>query len=509
MQKMSSAIFAILLLVLGFLWFSIFSQSKQGRKLPPGPRPLPVIGNLHVLGTLPHRNLAKLAKKYGSIMSIRLGSVPTIIVSSSDAAELFLKTYDTVFASRPKTQASIFMSYNNTGVAFAEYGPYWRNIRKLCTEELLSVLKVESMAPLRVKELGFLVELIKESVVAGEAVDLSEKIGELIENSAYKMVFGKNNDDKFDIRSLVSEASHLAGTFNVSDYVPFLEPFDLQGLKRRMKAYSKTMDDFIEKMLEEHEKNAKLNQAQDHRDFIDVLLSVMDQPTGSSSSDENPATYTVDRTNIKAIILDMILGGYETTATSILWTFSELFRHPEVLKKLQKELENVVGTNRMVEETDLSKLDYLNMVIKETFRLHPVAPFLIPRESIADITINGYHIPKKSRILVNSWAIGRDPNSWTSNVDEFLPERFMDSNIELGGQDLRLIPFGSGRRGCPGMNLGLTINRLIVAQLVHCFDWKLPNGMLSSELDMSETFGLSLPRTNHLLAVPSSYRLLA
>ncbi|PON66669.1 Cytochrome P450, E-class, group I [Trema orientale] len=269
------------------------------------------------------------------------------------------------------------------------------------------------------------------------------------------------------------------------------------------------IDVVLEKIITAHEQVALCcDQQQGHRekDFVDVLLSLMNQPM--NPQDEH--VYVVDRTNIKAILLDMVVAAFDTSATSIEWTFSELLRNPKVMKKLQDELERVVGMDQMVEEKHLGKLHYLDMVVKESFRLHPVAPLLVPHESMADITIEGYHIPKKSRILVNTWAIGRDPSVWSENVGEFYPERFIGSNsiVDLRGHDFRLLPFGSGRRGCPGMQLGLVVVRFVLAQLVHCFSWELPSGIEAKDIDMTEKFGLSMARANHLLAKPS-YRLLS
>jgi cytochrome P450 len=201
----------------------------------------------------------------------------------------------------------------------------------------------------------------------------------------------------------------------------------------------------------------------------------------------------------------MLAGSMDTSATVIEWALSELMKHPRVMKKVQKELEDVVGLERMVEESDLDSLEYLDMVLKETFRLHPIAPLLLPHLAMEDCTVNGFHIPQNSRVIINVWAIGRDPSVW-SDAEKFFPERFVGSNIDVRGHDFQLIPFGSGRRGCPGMQLGLTVVRLVVAQLVHCFDWELPDNMLPTELDMTEEFGLSIPRAKHLLAFPN-YRL--
>uniref|UniRef100_A0A2N9EF12 Cytochrome P450 n=1 Tax=Fagus sylvatica TaxID=28930 RepID=A0A2N9EF12_FAGSY len=268
-----------------------------------------------------------------------------------------------------------------------------------------------------------------------------------------------------------------------------------------MKKVSKDLDAVLEKIIEEHERIPS-GQQDCQRDFIDVLLSLMNQPM--NPHDEH--VYIIDRTNIKAIIVDMITGTYDTSATTIEWTFSELLRYPRVMKHVQEELERVIGMNRMVEETDLPNLTYLDMVVKESFRLHPIAPLLTPRESMEDIEINGYYIPKKSRLIINFWAFGRDPNVWFDNVEEFYPERFLNSNIDLRGRDFQLLPFGSGRRGCPGIHLGLITVKYVVAQLLHCFDWVLPSGMFPNDMDMSEKFGLAVSRAKHLLAMPT-YRL--
>lgn len=276
-----------------------------------------------------------------------------------------------------------------------------------------------------------------------------------------------------------------------------------QGLRPRFEKVRKGCDEFLEEIIDEHQQeNSKGNNQKQHRDFVDVMLSYLNKPMNPNDEEQ----YVIDRTNIKAIILDMIAAALETSAVVIEWVLAEVISHPRVKSLLQNELENVVGMNRMVEEADLGKLTYLDMVLKESLRLHPVAPLLIPHESMEDIEINGYHIPNKSRVLINIWAIGRDPNVWSKDVDEFLPERFGNSKIDVRGHDFQLIPFGSGRRGCPGLQLGLTTVRLVLAQLVHCFEWELPDGMLPDDLSMTEKFGLTVPRAKHLLAMPV-YRL--
>ncbi|XP_028800131.1 cytochrome P450 CYP736A12-like [Neltuma alba] len=498
---------SLLLLPLLFLLSALFlslclRRTKHGLKQPPGPPAWPVIGNLHQLGTLPHRSLQSLAKRYGPIMSLRLGQVPAVVVSSPEAAELFLRTHDVVFASRPRTQASEFLSYGSKGMVFSEYGPYWRDMRKLCTLQLVSSSKLETFAPLRREELGQLVKSIEKSAAASEVVDLTGKVERLVEDIMYKMIFGRNRDDRFGLKGLIHEALNLVGAFNIADFVPFLAPFDIQGLTRKLKRNYKALEDVLDKIVMEHENTSKGQNLQHHNDFIHILLSLMHQPVDLQDDQD----HVIDKANIKAILSDMVGGATDTSIVVIEWALSELLRHPRVMKNLQNELQNVVGMTRMVEESDLAKLSYLDMVIKETLRLYPVAPLLVPRESMEDVTINGCYIRKKTRVIVNVWAIGRDSKVWSENAHMFHPERFVDSNIDVRGHDFQLLPFGSGRRGCPGMNLGMTSVKFVLAQLVHCFSWELPYGMSSSDLDMNEEFGLSIPRAKHLLAVPT-YRL--
>ncbi|KAK4280825.1 hypothetical protein QN277_012396 [Acacia crassicarpa] len=482
----------------------LFTKRQQDDlKRPPGPPSLPIIGNLHMLGELPHRSLQLLAQKYGAIMSLKLGQIPAVVVSSHEAAELFLKTHDTDFASRPDVQASDPLSRGTKGLAFAAYGPYWRYVRKVCTLHLLSASRVQMLAPLRRAELGSNVKSLEKVAAAREVVNLSEAVEDLIEETIYKMILGRGKDDRFNLKGLIKDQLSLVGQFNMADYVPWLGAFDFQGLTRNLRRNHKAIEDVLEKIVTEHEQAAREQNEQNHnKDFMHTMLSLIHQPMELQDQQNH---FLIDRDHLKVILIDMIFAAADTSIVVIDFVFSELLRHPRVMKNLQKELQNVIGMNRMVEEADLAKLSYLDMVIKETLRLHPPAP-LIPRENTEDVTVNGYYIKKKSRIIVNVWAIGRDPKVWSDDASMFYPERFVGSNIDIQGQDFHLIPFGSGRRRCPGIQMGMTTVKLVVAQLVHCFSWELPSGMRPSDLDMNEKFGLTVPRIEPILAVPT-YRL--
>ncbi|KAI9199197.1 hypothetical protein LWI28_029238 [Acer negundo] len=391
------------------------------------------------------------------------------------------------------------MNYEQKDLIFAPYGSYWRTLRKMCTSELLSNHKINSFKSLRKEELCLLIDYIKDHQEAGVvAVDLSDKVTSLIVDMTCRMVFGKKYGEKEYLdergfKAVIQERMKLVGTPNLGDYIPQIASLDLHRVTKKMKAIAKAFDVFFEKIIDEHVRSTEENRS---KYFVDVMLGFM----GAEATE-----YRLERDTVKAILLDLIVAAIDPTATAIEWALSELIKRPRIMKKVQKELESVVGLDRMVDESDLDNLEYLEMVIKENFRFRPVSPLLVPHESVQDCTVNGFHIPNKSRIMINVWAIGRDASIW-NDPDEFLPERFVGSNIEPHGRDFEILPFGSGRRACAGMQLGLTVVRLVLAQLVHCFDWELPDGILPTELDMTEEFGQVIFRAKHLLALPT-YRL--
>ncbi|KAK9114845.1 hypothetical protein Syun_021642 [Stephania yunnanensis] len=472
-------------------------KQSQPSILPPGPLlRLPILGHLHLLGSNPHRDLRRLSNRHGPIMHLRLGQVPAIVVSSPQSAKLFLKVHDLAFAGRPRVQASEYLSYGQKGLVFAQYGPFWRDMRKLCTLELLTNAKVEMFKGMRREEVCGVVEEVRGVGVVGGVVELSEMVGRVVEDMSYRMICGSKDGGEFEFKESIKEMSELFGAFNLSDFVPFLRPFDLQGLVPRMKSLSKELDRKLMKIIEQHIQDTTTKQeGKDYKDFIDIMLSLMES--------NNEHEMQLDLDHIKAIVMDMIGASTDTSATAILWIFSELLKHPNVRKQVQDEVRNIIGMDRMVEETDLVKLKFLNMAIKEGLRLHPVIPLVYHENYEKDVVVDNYFIPKKARIIINVWAIGRDPNAWSDSAEEFDPSRFANSDIEVYGQDFQLIPFGSGRRGCPGLQLGLRVVQLVLAQLLHCFDWELPYGMLPCDVDMTEKFGLAISRAKPLLAKPT------
>eukprot|EP01018_Ginkgo_biloba_P005297 Gb_04401 [translate_table: standard] len=488
---------AALMLIL----FSSFRSKRNGRyRLPPGPNPWPIIGNLHMLGKLPHRTLQELAKKYGPVMYLRLGSMPTVVVSSPEMAKQFLKTHDAVFASRPLQLAGKYLTYDFKDVAFAPYGPYWRHMKKLCTIELLASKRIESFRSTREEEMSVIINSIwRESGRGTAPVNVTEKLTSLTTGIMCRMIFGgKFSDDDMtgrDFREFIQLLSEAAGVFNIGDYVPFLQRLDLQGVRRRVKKFNQIFDAFAEKVVDEHVESMKLNEKNEGRkDFVHVLLEMMEEMQSTEME--------ITRESIKALIFDMLLAGVETSATTMDWCMAELLRNPDLMKKAQKEIETVVGKDRRVKESDLPNVEYLQCLVKETLRLHPPVPLLPPHFSMESCTVGEYHLPPMTRLLVNVWAIATDPMVWEDPL-AFKPERFMGTDISVKGQVFEVLPFGSGRRGCPGASLAIVVVEYAVAQLLHCFDWNLV-GVDPQQLDMTEVFGVTGPRQGHLYALPTS-----
>ena len=198
---------------------------------------------------------------------------------------------------------------------------------------------------------------------------------------------------------------------------------------------------------------------------------------------------------------DLFVAGTDTTSSTLEWAMTEVLHNPETLKKAKEELAQVIGKGKTIEESDIARLPYLRAIVKETLRIHPPVPFLIPRKLEVDVEICGYEIPKGTQILVNVWAIGRDPSTW-ANATSFMPERFLDSEIDFRGQDFELIPFGAGRRICPGLPLAIRMVPVMLGSLINSFDWTLEGGIAPKDMNMEEKFGITIQKAHPLQAIP-------
>eukprot|EP00253_Pinus_taeda_P034286 PITA_34286 len=485
------------------LFFIFLLHKRRVRaRLPPGPFPWPIVGNLFQLIPPAHRALKGLADKYGPIFFLRLGSVPTVVVSSSKIAKEFLKTHDLIFASRPPRAAWRLMFFNSKDVAFAPYGDHWREMRKICVTELLNAKRIESFKHVREEEVSAMIRSIWEESESGIiGVNISKGLFTLTSNIVWRILAGRKfpgdslGGDFKSLKDLLVDLMTAMGAFNIGDFIPYLDWLDLQGLKGRMNKIHKAFDEFAEKIIDDHvgHRMAASHQKDEEphvKDFVDVLL------------EKAEADSKITRETMKALVLDMLVAAVDTLSTTLEWAMSELLRHPHAMKSLQEEIECIVGKHRQVIESDVVRMKYLHCVVKETLRLYPAVPLGVPHESVEAVTAGGYHIPKKTMVMVNVWAIGRDPSVWGADASEFKPERFMEEeHVNLADQsDFRMIPFGAGRRGCPGAPMAIPTIELALAQLMHIFDWTVEGD--PSLLDMTELCGVTMIRQVPLCAYP-------
>ncbi|XP_076895086.1 6,7,8-trihydroxycoumarin synthase-like [Bidens hawaiensis] len=488
----------IVLAIVSLIFMSIIAKIKNPRSnLPPGPSGLPIIGNLHQLRTNHlSDHLWQLSKLYGPLMSMRLGRVQAVVVSSPQMAKEVLKTNDTIFCSRPVFTGQRMITYGYKGLVLTPYNDYWREMRKVCTLHLFTQKRVQSFCPDREKEVFLTIDSIRSQITTPGSVEvvinLNEMIMTLTSTIICRIAYGKRQGQEMSrFHELLLECQAVLVNFYFRDHFPLMGWLDhLNGSMARLKKNFDDMDEFYQELVDEH-LNPKRPKLQD--DIVDILL-------GLKKDDSCSFGLTFD--HIKAILMDIFLAGTETVASTVVWAMTLLIKNPKALKMVRQEVMKIIGNKGKVEEDDLQMLNYLKAVIKESLRLYPVAPLLVPHETIDKCVLAGYTIPKKTLVYVNVWAIGRDPKTW-ENPNEFQPERFMGSNIDYKGLDFEFIPFGSGRRGCPGMSLGATTVELILSNLIYAFEWNLPNGMKAEDIDTLTTPGIVLHKKNALCLVPS------
>ncbi|CAL2261270.1 unnamed protein product [Prunus armeniaca] len=500
LQPLSFTLLAIFLIFL-YTWYSSTKTATQKSSPPTSPPKLPIIGNLHQIGSSPHRSLQALSQRHGPLMLLHFGSVPVLLVSSAEAAREILKTHDLAFSSRPKSTIFGKLLYNHKDVASAPYGEYWRLVRSICVSNLLSNTRVRSFRSVREEETKSMIRYINDSSSSSSSVlNLSEMFVRLTNDVVCRVALGRKYNDGEDgesgrmFKKLLGELTDLLGTVNVGDYIPWLSWLShINGLGAKLDKVAKQLDDFIDTAVQEHMNHSSKSGDDDQKDFLDVLLAIQK---------ENLAGIPIDRVGIKGIILRYMFGaGTDTTYTALEWTMTELLRHPRVMNKLQNEVRGIVGNKTdVITEDDLVEMHYLKAVTKETLRLHPPLPLLFPRMSTRDVEVNGYNIKANTQVFINAWKIGRDPKLY-DNPEEYEPERFLNSGIDYKGNDFQLIPFGPGRRVCPGLQFAMAINEIALANIVHKFDWALPGEASGEDLHMTETIGLTSHRKYPLKAV--------
>ncbi|CAJ1952694.1 unnamed protein product [Sphenostylis stenocarpa] len=485
--------------------FNLLSKlnSNSHKKSPPSPPKRPIIGNLHQLGTLTHHTLQSFAQTYGPLMLLHFGKVPVLVVSNTEAAREVLKTQDHVFCNRPHRKMFDIFWYGSRDVASAPYGHYWRQVKSICVLHLLSAKKVQCFRKVREEEVVVMIEKVMESCSSLVPVNLTDLFSDVTNDIVCRSVIGRRYEGS-ELRGPMSQLEELLGASVIGDYIPWLDWLGrVNGMYGRAERVAKRLDEFLDEVVDEHvSMRSHYGHGDDvdgerQNDFVDILLGI--QRTSSTTD------FQIDRTIIKALIMDMFGAGTDTTLAVLEWAMTELLRHPNVMQKLQVEVRSMARDKTHITEEDLSGMSYLKAVIKEILRLHPPSPILIPRESMQDTKVMGYDIAIGTQVLVNAWAISTDPSYWDKPL-EFQPERFLRSWMDIKGHDLELVPFGAGRRGCPGIAFAMVVNELVLANIVHQFDWTVPGGVVGEQtLCMSETTGLTVHRKLPLVALASPY----
>ncbi|KAK1412899.1 hypothetical protein QVD17_34488 [Tagetes erecta] len=467
---------------ISILFTKLYKSSRVKSHLPPAPFRLPIIGHLHLLSPITHQAFHKLSTRHGQVFRLFLGSTPCVVVSSPEAAKDILKTHENAFLDRPHNSIVDYFTYGGKGFIFAPYGPYWKSLKKIIMSELLNGKKLDYLYPVRRDETNRFITYLSQKAKDGKYVELEVELMKLTSNVISRLFMSKRfsqGDESGDLTKIITEIAEIAGKFNLSDHIWFCKNLDLQGFGKITQNVHSRYDALMERIILEHEEARK--QETRAKDLLNILLDI--------SEDES-----MDRDK------DILGAGTDTSAISVEWALAELINHPNIMRKAVEEIDQVVGKNRLVQESDIPDLPYLQAIVKESLRLHPTAPMIL-RLSTQDCTVGGYRIPANTTTLVNVWSLGRDPMVWECPL-EFMPERFEGKPLDVRGQHFNLLPFGSGRRICPGTSLGLLMIHVTLGAMIQCFEWKAgEHGNLAS-VDMEEGVGITLPRANPLICVP-------
>ncbi|KAL2895048.1 Cytochrome P450 81E8 [Bienertia sinuspersici] len=456
-------------------------RNDKTKNLPPSPPSLPIIGHLHMIKRPLHRSLHNICTTYGEILLLKLGVRKILLISSPSAVEECLVKNDTIFADRPDTLVGRLLHYNNTSIAFSPYNNHFRTLKKLMTQEVFSSTKIPLFSGIRQDECRFLVrDLWQEATSDDEKptrVNMNQGFNDFALNVMTRMTAGKSQAKQFS--DIIREGSVLSAADNPGDFLPMLR-FMFSGLEKKMVAWMDKTDNFYQRLLDERKSMAYKD---GNKAIIDVLIS---------AQQHDPLFFTNEV--IKGMVMVLILAGADTTAATIEWAMSLLLNHPEALKKAQQEVDEVVGHDRIMNEEDVSKLPYLHNIVNETLRMYPPTPVLLPHEASEDTTVCGYHVPQGTMLMVSLWTIHRDPKIW-SDPEKFVPERFEDKE----GESLyKLLPFGLGRRACPGYAMGKRAVCLVLGSILQCFDVERFG---KDMVDMEQATGITMPKAKPLEAI--------
>ncbi|XP_019162297.1 PREDICTED: isoleucine N-monooxygenase 1-like [Ipomoea nil] len=472
----------IILIISVFLSCKWLNNQKAAKQfpLPPGPMSWPVVGCFpQMLTNKPvFRWMLNLMEEMNTeIACFRLGGTNVISVTSPEVAREILMKQDSVFASRPACLSAQLISSNYLISLVTPLGDQWKKMRRVLTSRVLSPNTLNWLAHKRAAEADHLVRYIYNQCrnAAGcGVVDVRAAGRHFCGNVIRQMVFSKRHFGAGveDGGPGVEEEEHVNATFGVlayvysfgiSDYFPWLRMFDLDGhrkaLKKAVKGVRKHQDPEVDARIKMWNNGTETEQ----QDILDVLIKLKD-------IDGRPLLTSEE---IKAQILELMIGIVDNPSNTTEWVLAEMLNKPDILQNATEELDNIVGRERLVQESDLPKLNYLNACIREAFRLHPFADFAPPHLCTSDTTVSNYFIPKDSHVIISRPGLGRNPRVWEEPL-KFMPERHLKndgSEVSFVDPELRILSFSTGRRGCPGIQLGSLVSSMLLARLVQGFDW--------------------------------------
>ncbi|KAK9153790.1 hypothetical protein Sjap_001270 [Stephania japonica] len=465
------------------------SSSLSLLSLPPSPSSLPLLGHLHLVKKPLHRSLEAISRQYGPLVFLRFGSRPIILVSGPSAVNECFTKNDVVLANRPQMLAAKHLNYNFTTIVSASYGSMWRNLRRFTILEIFSMARLQISAIIRREEVDAFVRNLAKDYSGKDGskrfhewkkLEMKSRFNELVFNSITKMIglkryFGEDvrEEDLEEakmFKEIMRESVELIGSPYIGDYLPFMRWLDLKGLEKRMIRLQRRRDEFLRRAVGERRK----------------LRANSNSNSFSSASNGTAAATTIDT---------LLTTGTHTSAITMEWAMALMLNHPRTLAKARAEIDSQIGTDRLLQESDLPDLTYLNSIINETLRLFPPTAIIVPHEASSDCTVGGFKVPHGTMLLVNAWAVHRNPNNWL-DPEEFKPERF-DSE-DNHGNDFKFIPFGLGRRGCPGTRMAMRMIGLTLGRLVQCLEWERVG---EETVEMSEGPGVTIPKVRPLEAL--------
>ncbi|KAH6765077.1 hypothetical protein C2S52_014108 [Perilla frutescens var. hirtella] len=483
----------ILLLLIPFV--SLFIKHfifEVKRHLPPGPNALHVLAYLSPLIHKPHIALQTLSKIYGPLFSFKLGDQIMVVASSPDFAKQLCRIHDRVFSGRhlPAVYHNLPGTMHSSIVLSPECNKSWKLLRSIGQNCVFSSKAIELNASIRKAKVMDMVRFIRSK--QGEEVNVEDIMFATLANVISSVLASKNlfeieqhgEHDYEVMMGIVNEVIEKTTTFGLVDFLPFLKVVDFWSKGKAMDLHRKiklTWGGIIHERRSTVVDGGSLSQ-----DFLDIVLA-----DGTFSDDQ-----------IGNALMEILIGATDSTTITTVWLIVELMRNQELLSRVHQEIAETVEGDEL-NESLLSECHYFQACIKETLRLHVPAPMLVPHRAIQSCKLNNYIIPKDSMMLVNAWAIARNPEYW-EDATTFKPERFFDSNIGYRGANFEYLPFGTGLRMCPGSTVAFKNIQMLVGSLLHYFDWSLPNGEDLTKIDMSEKYVTTLKREKPLLLIPNS-----